>query len=344
MRTAVVPTLVLLVLFVPSSSAPHGNTPPSGQGPAVGDGPVIVLKGEGDEEAAPHRRGNVYAPHVLVEGGLYRMWYGGQGRDGHDRILYAESRNGIGWERKGVAVQDLSANHVNDPSVVKIGDTYYMYFTRARKDVVDEIALATSSDGLRWETKGTVLRAGEEGEWDSLSVGRPSVLHEGGVFRMWYDGRKDMPLRAPAEGVPKSPTSTRSVGYATSKDGVRWTRHAGNPVFGADAGGVDVKRAGDRDVMLFESHEGTMAATSEDGTGDWHDHGVWLPKSGGEPDAHGHVTPFLLTGPGGAGAILYFGAAGAASWDRNAIATFPVPAARLGSLARRERSRRSPSS
>ena len=147
--------------------------------------PRKILEGRADSELAPHGEGNVYAPDVLVEGGVYRMWYGGQGRDGHDRINLAESRDGKTWDRKGVILDNGEANHVNDPSVVKVDGTYYLYYTRAGAGVVDEIALATSRDGIAWERRGIVLKPGREGEWDGLLVGRPSVLHEGGLFKMW---------------------------------------------------------------------------------------------------------------------------------------------------------------
>ena len=332
---------LLAILLLPPLCRPvAGAAPDAAAADGADGGLAVVLRGEGEHEAAPHGQGNVYAPEVLVdEHGVHRLWYGGQGKDGHDRILYAESRDGgRRWERRGVAVEDPSANHVNDPSVVKVNGTCFMFFTRAKKDVLDEVGLATSADGLRWEMKGTVLEPGAEGEWDSLSVGRPSVLHEGGLFHMWYDGRKDFPPGAPVKDVPKSPAATRSVGYATSPDGLKWTRHRGNPVFGNGAGAVDVRRVADGYVMLYESHEGTRAATSGDGIR-WRDRGLWLAKSGGggkrgtddPPDAHGHVTPHLLLTPGGGdgrAAVLYFGAAAAASWDRNAVAAWAVrPAA-----------------
>ena len=303
-------------------------------GPSLANDRAVrpILRGTATTELAPHGEGNVYAPDVLVEGGLIRLWYGGQGRDGHDRIHLAESKDGIHWVRHGVVLDRGDANHVNDPSVVKVGRIYNLYYTRAMAGVVDEIALATSKDGVVWTPQGVVLRPGGAGEWDCLLVGRPSVRHEGGRFHMWYDGRKDLPPGAPAEGVTKSPTSRRSVGYATSTDGRKWTKHAHNPVLGGDAGGVDVKRVGDGYVMVYESHEGTKAATSHDGLS-WKDRGLWIPRSGGEADRHGQVTPMLLVGTEGRPSALYFGAAGAASWDRNAIAAFEIPAGLLDTLS-----------
>lgn len=252
------------------------------------------------------------------------MWYGGQGDDGHDRILYAESRDGLTWERKGVAVQDQSANHVNDPTVVKVGETYFMYFTRAGTDVIDEIALATSRDGRRWEQRGVVLTHGEKESWDALSVGRPSVMYDAGVFKMWYDGRKDLPLGSPASGVPKAAESTRSVGYATSHDGLHWKKYAANPVFGHNAGGIGVTKFRDKYLMVYESPDGTRLAVSDDGV-KWIDYGVWVRRSGQPLDAFGHVTPFLNIDSLNRKATLYFGAAANARWDHNSIAAISIP-------------------
>ena len=299
---------------------------------AVGAGPEVVLDPTGDLQAAPHGGGNAYAPEIFIEDGVYRMWYGAQGRDGHDRILLAESADGLAWEPKGVALDHGDANHVNDPSVVKVGDTFFLYYTRAPVDVRDEIALATSTDGVTWQEEGTVLGTGADGAWDSLLVGRPSVLHENGRFRMWYDGRRDLPVGAPAEGVPKSDRSVRAVGYAESGDGLTWIRPQTEPVFGEDAGGVHVVRVGATLVMTFESREGTRLATSPDGL-TWQSQGLFAERSGKDIDRFGHVTPFLLVEP--ESVALFAGAASSASWDRNRIIRVPLSAPQRQRLGHR---------
>jgi hypothetical protein len=291
----------------------------------------VLLRGKGDLESAPHGKGNVYAPEVLFEDNSYRMWYGGQGKDGHDRIFYAESADGLRWTCRGVAVEDATANHVNDPSVVKVADTYYMFFTRAAAGVVDEIALATSDDGRKWKPRGTVLTHGAASEWDALSVGRPSVMREDGVFKLWYDGRKDLPPSAPATGVAKSSTSARSVGYAASRDGLHWKKYERNPVIGHDFGGVDVKRVGNRYVMACESQRGTRLATSADGL-TWSYHGPWVLKSENWFEAHGNVTPCLLVRPDRHEVTLYFGAAASIAWDHNSIAVHKLTGEELAAL------------
>ena len=282
----------------------------------------VLLSGEGEYEAAPHGEGNIYAPCVLIDQGKWKMWYGGQGKDGHDRISYAESVDGSKWTRQGVVLEDKTANHINDPAVIRVGDKYFMYFTRAEKFVIDRIHVATSTDGVTWKRRGMALDAGPEGSWDTVSVGRPAVIYEDGIFKMWYDGRKDFQPSSPVEGAPVSPNSHRYVGYATSNDGLRWQRHGENPVFGNDAGAIDLKRVGNHYLLLYESQGGTRFARSGDGL-QWKDAGWLVEKSGGEVDRHGHVTPNLFIDNDGK-AWLFFGAARAATWDRNCIAVTKI--------------------
>lgn len=282
---------------------------------------TVLLIAKGEHEIAPHGEGNIYAPCVVLDGGVWKMWYGGQGKDGHDRILYAESQDGRRWKRRGTALEDNTANHINDPAVVKVGDSYFMYFTRAEKFVIDRIHVATSNDGLKWDVVGVALDAGRADAWDALSVGRPSVIRDEGLFKMWYDGRKDFPIGAPVEGAPVSNESHRFVGYATSRDGLHWVRQSDQPVFGNDAGGIDVQRIGSTYIMVYESHSGTRYAKSVDGVV-WKDQGYLLRQSGDVADQHGHVTPFLFSHEYHE-SRLFFGAARAATWDRNAIASSP---------------------
>jgi hypothetical protein len=194
-----------------------------------------------------------------------------------------------------------------------------MYYTRAGSGVADEISVATSVDGIKWQPRGTALARGEAGSWDSFAVGRPSVLVEDGIFRMWYDGRTDLPPGAPDATAPKSPTSQRYVGYAVSSDGFHWRRESDSPVYDHDAGGVHVGRIGDHLIMLSESHAGTDGAFSRDGV-NWHPLGRLVDRAAVPDEQHGHVTPFLLPDPDLSGSTLYYGAAAAPTWDANAIA------------------------
>lgn len=60
-----------------------------------------------------------------------------------------------------------------------------------------------------------ILTAGEKGQWDAAGIERVAVIRTGREdWRMWY-----------ACTGPR-----RSIGLATSSDGVQWTKHPGNPV------------------------------------------------------------------------------------------------------------------
>jgi len=68
--------------------------------------------------------------------------------------------------------------------------------------------------------EGNPLFAGTaQRTWDDHIRERGFILREGGLWRLWYTGYD------PARG------GTMALGYATSPDGVRFTRHTGNPVF-----------------------------------------------------------------------------------------------------------------
>lgn len=56
-----------------------------------------------------------------------------------------------------------------------------------------------------------VLDPGPSGAWDNEFVGSPSVLFYGNTYHMWYWGGTDYNLRG--------------IGYATSPDGITWTKY-----------------------------------------------------------------------------------------------------------------------
>jgi hypothetical protein len=278
--------------------------------------PDVILRGDTDTELAPHGTGNIYAPEVHLHDKRLLMWYGGQGKDGHDRIHLAESVDGK-WTKHGVVLENESANHVNDPSVVRVGDVWWMFYTVAETAEADEIAAATSDDGIHWTKHGVVLACGKDDAWDSGKVGRPSVLHEGGVFRIWYDGQPNPEATATNKLAAEVKQEGRAVGYAESRDGLTWKRRP-EPVFREGAGAIHVSRRGESLVMLIESGSGIRWAQSDDGFA-WRSRGQLVSVSGGDADRFGCVTPFLLK------EFVYFGAAGRQTWDGNTIASKMVP-------------------
>ncbi|MEO2005647.1 MAG: hypothetical protein ABGY41_16300 [Candidatus Poribacteria bacterium] len=137
--------------------------------------PILVGEEEYELQAG---EGNVYAPEVLRGDDGYRMWYGGQGRDGHDRVHLATSDDGLRWTRipENPVLDVDGENHVNDPSVVQVDGTYTMAFSVAPRAEDDQIHMATSQDGAQWQRHGSAIALGESGAWDSYKVGRVGQL------------------------------------------------------------------------------------------------------------------------------------------------------------------------
>jgi predicted GH43/DUF377 family glycosyl hydrolase len=169
------------------------------------------------------------------ESGTYEMWYSG-GDGVNTRIGYATSNDGITWTKYSQnPVLDVNPSmpwenqSVSELSVVKDAATYRMWYTG---NDAGPIGYATSSDAVTWtrHPSNPVFGFGSPGSWDEVEVDNPSVLIEGGLFHMWYGGGDD----------------PSAIGYATSPDGVNWTRNLENPVLEAgppgswDEGGIDV--------------------------------------------------------------------------------------------------------
>ncbi|MEZ6118009.1 MAG: hypothetical protein R3C28_15760 [Pirellulaceae bacterium] len=290
--------------------------------PANPQGTVrVILSADTPSERAPHGGGNIYAPEVHHHGDAWQMWYGAQGTDGHDRIHFAESTDGRRWVKKGVVIDCGTANHVNDPSVVRVNSQWWMFYTVAQTAEDDEIAAAVSTDGLHWKELGVVLATGDALAWDSKKVGRPTVLFEDGRFRLWYDGQPTTAAAEQNETARRVLGQGRAVGYAESSDGQTWTRRA-EPVFLHGAGAVDVERLDGRYVLVYESHSGVYGAESRDGL-EWTSPRRWLATSGREFDQHGHVTPQLMAHDDQRW-DLYVGAASRPTWDGNSIAVATI--------------------
>jgi predicted GH43/DUF377 family glycosyl hydrolase len=108
------------------------------------------------------------------------------------------------------------AGHAEYPSVVVVGDLFWMFYSAYGPRHRWEIAAALSSDGVRWDRIGVVLPPDTTaGAWDGASVGTPCVIYSPDAsseerFRMWYAG--------------KSGDLYEGIGFATSANGHDWRR------------------------------------------------------------------------------------------------------------------------
>jgi predicted GH43/DUF377 family glycosyl hydrolase len=85
------------------------------------------------------------------------------------------------------------------------------------------IGFATSKDGISWAIYPSAVLSKDPAGWDKYTAVIPEVIRENGQYKMWYFSYVDA-------------TSPNYMGYATSPDGVHWTKYASNPVFGPGIG------------------------------------------------------------------------------------------------------------
>ncbi|MEK7599206.1 MAG: hypothetical protein AAB474_02005 [Patescibacteria group bacterium] len=101
-----------------------------------------------------------YGPSIINDGGIYRMYWCSARIGGGDSIWYAQSSDGVNWSDLRVILNptpnseetDFNADgHICDPSVVKTGGIYYLYYTAASfSGKNNRIFLAKSTDGVNW--------------------------------------------------------------------------------------------------------------------------------------------------------------------------------------------------
>jgi hypothetical protein len=143
----------------------------------------------------------VATPEVRYENG-FRSWFTScvrwtQEADGpkhYYRIEYAESPDGIDWQRKGTVAIDFLDQYeyaLGVPRVLKDGNVYKMWFcSRASAECPTyRIRYATSHDGITWERQNDVVgMEPSSAGWDSQMICYPFVFDHNDVRYMLYNG------------------------------------------------------------------------------------------------------------------------------------------------------------
>lgn len=138
------------------------------------------------------------SPCILIANGVWRMWYissikreieNGEPKP-YYHIKYAESKDGIHWERKGVVCIDFKSKDeyaIARPCVLKENGIYKMWYSYRGESY--RIGYAESKDGIHWERKDA--EAGidvSESGWDSEMIEYAFVFEHKGKKYMLYNG------------------------------------------------------------------------------------------------------------------------------------------------------------
>ena len=137
---------------------------------------------------------------VLVEDGNWRIWYlsglgwadATAGTSASYDIRYAESANGIDWQRTGRVAIPLEAEGefaIARPCVLRERQGYVMWFCTRQQDRFYRLGFARSDDGLKWRREHGHLGLDPSSDgWDSEMIAYPHVFDHGSDRYMLYCG------------------------------------------------------------------------------------------------------------------------------------------------------------
>ncbi|MEI6537405.1 MAG: family 43 glycosylhydrolase [Verrucomicrobiaceae bacterium] len=233
-------------------------------------------KKSGQNPVMGGKYGTCFDVSVLKEGDTYRMWLSWRPEKA---VALVESKDGIHWIEPprivlGPHRESGWEDDINRPCVVKRPDGYHMWFTGQAKGR-SSIGYAVSVDGINWKRMSDRPVLSADQRWEkNIAVMCPTVLWDESErqYRMWYSGGEQMEPDA--------------IGYATSPDGLRWTKNAANPVFAPDAQyawekhkvtACQVEKQGGWYVMFYigfrdDQHAQIGIARSKDGIDNWQRH------------------------------------------------------------------------
>ncbi len=170
--------------------------------------------------------------NVIMIGSTFYLYYSSEADPEHTPSLpaaigVATSTDGFNFT-KYAGNPILEPDEVNDwacgvPHVIKVGATYYMYYTRGVYDAAgwtpSGSAVATSPDGLTWTRQATILSLGSAGAWDDVFIEQSKVYHTSDGYILAYEGYSG---------------SEWKIGIATSSTptGV-FTKYVSNPILKA---------------------------------------------------------------------------------------------------------------
>jgi predicted GH43/DUF377 family glycosyl hydrolase len=156
--------------------------------------PIMVPEADFEGES-------VMNPFVMYENGKFRMWYAAGETYEPNVICYAESEDGIHWNKYagnpifcGNPEKEYEHARIGACHVLPEGDGYLMFYIGYRDIQTACICAARSKDGItNWErVPENPLVMPDPDTWDASSCYKPTVVRdEDGSYHLWYNGRRE---------------------------------------------------------------------------------------------------------------------------------------------------------
>jgi predicted GH43/DUF377 family glycosyl hydrolase len=141
------------------------------------------------------------------------------------------------------------------PYVIQVGSAFKMWYACDNSALpAESICYATSNDGVSWVKQSSPVLQPLSG-WEAGGLYSPSVIYDGTVYGMWYS-------------ACNSSGAVCQIGYATSKDGITWTRDPSNPILSPGPSGAwDAEGVQNQCVVQYNGgfllyYDGYASATS----------------------------------------------------------------------------------
>jgi len=141
------------------------------------------------EGTNPWEEAGISDPSVIYHDGKYRMFYGGIGNPSFWQIGYAESTDGINWEKPFSNPLSLPhLGHFNGPSAAFYDGKYHLFY-HTGGGAPTHIYHVSSSDLIDWQCEDGCLVVEADGlGFDSQMITGPSVLKDGNNLLLYYTG------------------------------------------------------------------------------------------------------------------------------------------------------------
>ena len=170
---------------------------------------------------------------VLKIDGIYKMWYTGQAR-GHSYIGYAESMDGMSFERKcaePIIIPELPWENasVMNPCVLYEDGKYRMWYSAGETYEPNVLCYAESADGINWRKSriNPIFVCDKKNVYERERIGGCHILKVDGMgYVMFYIGYEDI--------------HTARICVARSDNGItQFVRSPLNPIISPEAGKWD---------------------------------------------------------------------------------------------------------